>query len=42
MYIISVKTTHVNSHLRVYQGSEGEVIEQVCEELPNVGVTIFP
>lgn len=30
------------SYLRVYQGSEGQVIEQVCEVLPNIGVTIFP
>lgn len=32
----------LHSYLRVYQGSEGQVIEQVCEVLPNIGVTIFP
>lgn len=32
----------MHSHLRVYQGCEGEIIEQVCEVLPNIGVTIFP
>lgn len=41
IFIVSVKGD-VYPHLRVYQGCEGEVIEQVCEVLPNVGVTIFP
>lgn len=31
----------LSPHLRVYQGSEGEVIEQVCEVFPNVGVAVF-
>lgn len=39
---VSAKATDAFPHLRVYQGSEGEIIEQVCEVLPNVGVSVFP
>lgn len=29
-------------HLGVHQRGEGEVVEQVCEVLPHVGVAVFP
>ena len=31
-----------SSHLVIYQGSEGQIVKQVCEVLPNIGVSIFP
>jgi len=30
------------SHLSVYQGSERQVVKQICEVLPDVGIAILP
>ena len=37
-------TFHLNTqpHLVIYQRSEGQVVKQICEVLPHVGVPIFP
>ena len=31
-----------SSHLVIYQCSEGQIVKQICEVLPNIGISIFP
>ncbi len=31
-----------HSHLVIYQRSKGQIVKQICEVLPNIGISVFP
>ena len=40
--VVDLSSSLQVSHLSVYQGSERQVVKQICEVLPNIGVAILP
>lgn len=33
---------HTQPYLVIYQCGEGQIVKEICEVLPNIGISVFP